>query len=128
MILHRANYIFDPERIDVFPKEILDGLGEEATFADAVRELELTGVPAELEFISGWPRGQLAAVSGAVRACLAQTPRMPITFAWAPAYDYEISIWESAGVEGSLRGEMTILFRSRYPGDENPVAIRPAPV
>ncbi len=126
-IIHKANFIFDPERIDSFPIHILDDLGAEATFADAVHALALTSKPGELAYIDAWPAGQLAAVGAAVRSCLKRTPRMPITFAWAPAYDYEIAIWESAGVPESARGEMTILFRSRYPGDENPVTITAAP-
>ena len=127
MIVHKANWFFDPERIDEFPMEVFDELGDDGTFADAVRILEMTESPGELAYIDRWPKGQIAAVSAAIRSCLFRTPKMPITFAWAPAYDYEITIWESAGVEGSPRGEMTIMFRSRYPGDENPVTL-PAPI
>lgn len=111
--------------IDDFPMDMFDELGEEGTFADAVRILELTEAPGELAYIDRWPRGQLAAVGAAIKNCLLRTPRMPITFAWAPGYDYEITIWESAGVEESPRGEMTIMFRSRYPGDVNPALLAP---
>ena len=61
--------------------------------------------------------GLLAAVSAAIRSSLMREPRMPITFAWAPGYEYEVTIWELAGIEGSER-VMTIMFHSRYPGDE----------
>ena len=122
-LIHKANWFFDPERIAEFPVDVLDALGPEASFADAVEALHLTNKARELAYINAWPRGQLRAVTSAVRSCLKRTPRMPITFAWAPAYDYEITIWESAGVTESARGEMTILFRSRYPGDENPVRV-----
>ena len=126
MIVHLANRVFDPEHIDAFPMEIFDELGDDGTFADAVRLLGLTEAPGELAYIDRWPIGQLTAVAWAIRSCLKRTPRMPITFAWAPAYDYEITIWESAGVAESPRGEMTIMFRSRYPGDANPALLPPA--
>lgn len=125
MIVHGGNILFDPSRIDEFPMEIFDELGDDGTFADAVRLLGLTDVPGELAYIDRWPKGQMAAVSAAIKSCLFRTPRMPITFAWAPGYDYEITIWESAGVPESPRGEMTILFRSRYPGDVNPALLPP---
>ena len=122
-LIHKANWMFDPGRIAEVPLEMLDALGLEATFADAVHALELTNRPSELAYINAWPRGQLRAVAAAVRSCLSRSPRMPITFAWVPAYDYQITIWESAGVRESMRGEMTILFGSRDPGDENPVRL-----
>ncbi len=126
MLVHKANFLFDPARIDEFPMGLFDELGEEGTFADAVRILELTAVPGELAYIDRWPVGQLSAVLAAIRSCLFRTPKMPITFAWAPGYDYEVTIWESAGVPVSPRGEMTIMFRSRYPGDPNPALLPPA--
>ena len=50
---------------------------------------------------------------------------LPIGWAWAPAYDWEVSAWECPGREGS-RGAFTIVVRSRYPGDPLPGAERPA--
>ncbi|MFQ5699653.1 MAG: hypothetical protein ACE5IL_15415 [Myxococcota bacterium] len=41
---------------------------------------------------------------------------LPIIWAWAPAYDWEVQAWECPGREGSL-GAFTILLKSRYPGD-----------
>ncbi len=45
---------------------------------------------------------------------------LPMTWAWAPGYDWELTVWECPGREGS-RGAFTILFKSRYPGDPLPV-------
>jgi hypothetical protein len=43
-----------------------------------------------------------------------------MTFAWAPAYDWELGIWEAAGTPDS-RGGITVLLNSRYPRDTIPV-------
>ena len=122
-LVHNANVMFGPENIDGFPLDDLESLGRDSNFADAVERYELTKMAEALSYIRTWPPGMLSATSAAIRSALRRTPRMPITFAWAPGYDFEVTIWESAGISGS-RGEMTILFRSRYPGDENPVTVR----
>jgi hypothetical protein len=120
--IHNANALFDRKHVERFNLKKLLALGPEASFADAAEVFKIAEHADTLAFMSDWPRGQLAAVSAAIRSALRRTPRMPITFAWAPSYDYEITIWESAGIEGSP-GEMTIMFRSRYPGDDIEVAL-----
>ena len=122
-MVHNANITFGPGAIDDFPLDDLESLGRDANFADAVQRYKLTEMAEALAYIRTWPPAILSSASAAIRSALRRTPRMPITFAWAPAYDYEITIWESAGITGS-RAEMTILFKSRYPGDENPVTVR----
>ena len=40
-------------------------------------------------------------------------PAKPITFAWAPGYDFEVSIWDyDCG--------LTVFVRGRYPSDRRP--------
>ena len=46
--------------------------------------------------------------------------RLPITFAWAPGYDYRLSVWDVATTESS-RGGLTILVETRYPDDPHPL-------
>jgi hypothetical protein len=54
-------------------------------------------------------------VRNLIHGALSNTPPTPITFAWAPAYDYEMTIWQAeCGI--------TVLFRSRYPSDPRPKA------
>jgi hypothetical protein len=43
-----------------------------------------------------------------------------MTFAWAPAYDNEITVWESPPTNISP-GWITVLIKGRYPADEHPV-------
>ena len=116
-MVDKGNATFSRKNVERVSWRKLEALGREATFADQAVALKLAESKPEQKFLEGWPAGQLAAVSAAIRSCLLRAPRMPITFAWAPGYEYEVTIWESAGIEGS-EGGMTILFRSRYPGDE----------
>jgi hypothetical protein len=50
---------------------------------------------------------------------LSTEPPTPITWAWAPGYDYELSIWQSPDTPPT-KGGITILMKSRYPSDPNP--------
>ncbi|HEY5106093.1 MAG TPA: hypothetical protein VII73_04875 [Caulobacteraceae bacterium] len=53
------------------------------------------------------------AIRGVIYHALSSHPPKPITLAWAPAYDFEMSVWESpCGI--------TIHYRSRYPADPHP--------
>ncbi len=45
---------------------------------------------------------------------VSQTPPTHITFAWAPAYDYEITVWEVPDNKDT-RGGITCLIKSPYP-------------
>jgi len=50
---------------------------------------------------------------GAIHGALTSKPAKPITFAWAPGYDFEVNIWDyGCG--------MTVLVRGRYPADRTP--------
>lgn len=66
-------------------------------------------------------QGYLDKLPGAVRESLRATlhhaltssPPRQVTLAWAPAYDYEITIADApCGI--------TVLLKSRYPGDKEP--------
>jgi hypothetical protein len=53
-----------------------------------------------------------------IRSAVARS--MPITFAWAPGYDYELSVWDVADTADTAGG-ITVLLRSRYPADPHPL-------
>lgn len=44
----------------------------------------------------------------------------PITFAWAPGYDAEFTLWDAPDTTAT-KGGITVLVKSRYPGDVHPV-------
>jgi hypothetical protein len=50
---------------------------------------------------------------------LSTEPPTPITWAWAPSYDYELSIWQSPDTPPT-KGGITVLMKSRYPTDAHP--------
>jgi hypothetical protein len=48
-----------------------------------------------------------------IYGALTSKPAKPVTFAWAPGYDFELSVWDyGCGV--------TVLMRGRYPADRVP--------
>jgi hypothetical protein len=55
---------------------------------------------------------------------LGTTPPTQITFAWAPGYDYEVTIWQAPDTRTS-RGGITVLVKSRYPDDAHPLQGEP---
>jgi hypothetical protein len=51
---------------------------------------------------------------------LSTSPPTHVTFAWAPGYDYELTLWQAPDTR-QTRGGITVLVKSRYPGDKHPV-------
>jgi hypothetical protein len=64
-------------------------------------------------YLNALPGSFRESLSSVLRYALENKPYKPLTFAWAPAYDFEMSIWESpCGI--------TVMYRSRYPADPHP--------
>jgi hypothetical protein len=75
-----------------------------------------------LRYLDGLPPGIHEALRSVIYSALTTKPRpVAITFAWAPAYDFELTIWQAPDTR-STRGGITALIRSRYPGDKHPIA------
>lgn len=73
------------------------------------------------DFIDTFPSALRAAVQGIIWENFNRTETVPITFAWQPAYDYSITVHDVHDTDAT-RGGITIVFTSRYPGDEHPLA------
>lgn len=58
-----------------------------------------------------------------IHYALSTAPPTQITFAWAPSYDYEVTIWHAPDT-AATKGGITVLVKSRYPSDAHPL-IRP---
>ena len=58
----------------------------------------------------------------AIRACLkdAVQREMPVTIAWAPGYDYRLSLWDVSSTD-QTQGGVTMLVETRYPDDGHPI-------
>jgi hypothetical protein len=74
-------------------------------------------------FLDTIPKSLQEAVRSVIHYALSQTPPINITFAWAPSYDFEVSIWDSPDT-ATTRGGITVLVKSRYPDDTHPLKSR----
>jgi hypothetical protein len=73
----------------------------------------------ELTFaLNALPQG----IHEAIRAVLRSAARrnMPVTLAWAPAYDFKLSVWDVSSTD-ETHGGITIFLESRYPDDSHPL-------
>lgn len=55
-----------------------------------------------------------------IHQALSTTPPTQVTFAWAPAYDYEMTVWQAPDTK-TTKGGITVLLKTRYPDDAHPV-------
>ena len=72
-------------------------------------------------FFDKTPSSMKEAIRAVIHNALTANPPTPVTFAWAPAYDYELTIWQSHDT-ATTRGGITVLMKSRYPADAHPQA------
>jgi len=81
--------------------------------------------PAKIaSLLKGEPPTIIEAQRAVVHRNLEREEPFGMTFAWAPAYDWELTVWESPPTEISP-GWITVLIKSRYPSDEQPVTGKP---
>ncbi len=91
------------------------------SLSDALRATPGTDLStAVTSYIDGWPTALQAALQAAIHNNLTRDGRVPITFAWAPGYDYGLTIHDVVDTATS-HGGMTVLFTSRYPSDPHPL-------
>jgi hypothetical protein len=114
------NETFGPGEVDSRLEERLRG-GED--LAELAGHL-LADVPDRVRgrlvrYLSDMPSAMEAALKGVLVSNLDEDKRRPVTFAWAPGYDWEMTVWDVA--DGETRGGITVLVRSRYPDDPSPV-------
>jgi hypothetical protein len=116
LMVYRLNRLFDPEYIDNLNPELINNSD---LVIQALQDREVVRTNNELAYLMAWPAGIREAVRAVAHSALTRTPRSPITFAWAPAYDYEVTIWDVAATAES-RGGITVLLRSPIPGAAGP--------
>jgi hypothetical protein len=75
--------------------------------------------------IAGFMRGLPPTHAEAGRAIIYRNLQRPkpfgMTFAWAPAYDHELTVSESPPIDGTSPGWITVVLKGRYPFDPHPV-------
>ena len=79
------------------------------------------------ELLDGWARfldTMPVAIQETIRAvayaALSADPPVEVTFAWAPGYDFEVTVWQAPDTR-TTKGGITLLVRSRYPDDRHPM-------
>ena len=65
-------------------------------------------------YVATMPGGFQESLRAIIHYALTSTPQVMLTFAWAPAYDFELTIWEIVEPPPAQSG-ITILLRGRYP-------------
>ena len=107
-IIRRLNREFDHDRIE--------GFAENADAFAPGQSLDVGALGDNLGYVGTAFQGYLDSLPGGVREtlrsiiyyALKSDPPVPITFAWAPAYDAGVTIWEAPCA-------ITVLCQSRYP-------------
>ncbi|HEY8003754.1 MAG TPA: hypothetical protein VIE16_05965 [Phenylobacterium sp.] len=72
-------------------------------------------------FVGRIPAGIQETLRSTIYHALGTSPPTLVTFAWAPSYDYEMTIWQAPDTAETLGG-ITVLIKSRYPDDRHPLA------
>ena len=91
-----------------------------ASLSEAATRLGV-GDKAVADYLGRLPAALQASLTAVIRSGIERG--MPITFAWAPGYDYELTVWDVADT-AVTHGGITVLLRSRYPGDAHPLGER----
>jgi hypothetical protein len=72
------------------------------------------------KYVNSIPRSMQEALRSTIYYALSTNPPIQITFAWAPGYDYELTIWDAPDTNVT-KGGITVLLKSRYPDDPHPL-------
>lgn len=72
-----------------------------------------------VEYLALMPVSFQEAFRSVVYHALSTEPPTPIVFAWAPGYDYEMTMWHAPDTPPT-KGGITLLMKSRYPVDKHP--------
>ena len=99
------------EMVGVADTVLSSAMGDSVPGADPSRIAQL---------LRGEPPTIIEAQRAVVRRNLEREEPFGMTFAWAPAYDWELTVWESPPTDISP-GWITVLIRGRYPNDRQPV-------
>jgi hypothetical protein len=67
-------------------------------------------------YVGMMPRGFQESLRAIIYYALSSEPRVLLNFSWAPAYDFEMTIWEMVEPPPAHTG-MTILLKGRYPDE-----------
>lgn len=72
------------------------------------------------ELLKEMPLGIRTGLRAIIHHALSTSPPTQVTFAWAPNYDYEMTVWQAPDTK-TTKGGITVLIKSRYPDDAHPI-------
>ncbi|MCR5878530.1 hypothetical protein [Phenylobacterium sp. J367] len=72
-------------------------------------------------YLKEMPPAMRAGLRAVIHEALSTEPPTQVTFAWAPGYDYEMTVWQAPDTK-MTKGGVTVLIKSRYPDDDHPIA------
>jgi hypothetical protein len=117
--LSQMNAAFGPDSVDAHDPALFALVSGES-LADVLGRANIGLDDATLDYISKWPSVLQASLHAAISANLAREGTVPITFAWMPGYDYEMTIVDIRDTS-ETHGGITVLLKSRYPDDTHPL-------
>ena len=91
-------------------------LGDESPLGEGLKDVDIGRIA---RLVAQQPPAILEAERAAVYRNLQREKPYGMTFAWAPGYDYEVTVWESPPTAASP-GWITVLIKTRYPSDPQP--------
>jgi hypothetical protein len=122
--LGTLNVAFSRENIDkLVPRRTAFAEGQ-ALWQGIVVDEKMALHPHWKKYLGMIPAPMQDAIRAVIFNALGTKPPTTITFAWAPGYDYELSIWQAPDTRTS-RGGITVLIKSRYPDDAHPLKNEP---
>ena len=89
---------------------------EGRSLVEGLQQLGVIVNEEEAAYIAAFPSGLQEAVRALLHDNVASGAPLDITFAWAPGYEDELSLWQVADGEHTAGG-ITVFIRSRFPDD-----------
>jgi len=108
------------ENVATIARNTQQMLGDESALGEGIRNVAASDVAKIIEDI---PSTILEAQRAVVHANLQRDEPFGMTFAWAPGYDHEVTIWESPPT-ANTPGWITVLVKGRHPKDKHPITGR----
>jgi hypothetical protein len=119
------NERFNPQNISDSELNPPDAFAEGVRLADLVEDQEHVPMEAAVAYLDSMPEGIQEAIRAVIRSNLQRDNPLPITFAWQPGYDWELTINDVSNTE-KTHGGITMIVRSRYPDDPHPMEQSPS--
>lgn len=107
-MVERSNLKFNRENISEFNAQ---WLAPGVSLAEGAQSGGIAVTDAEVQYLQALPAGHQEVIRAALYSAVMR--ELPVTLAWAPAFDFSVTVWEVATTAQSVGG-MTLLVRGPY--------------